>query len=385
MPKILIVFGTRPEVIKLYPVIRALKGYEQAEVKICVTAQHREMLDQFLNFFHLDPDYDLNIMKKGQTPSNVASEIFAKLEPVLQQERPEYVVVQGDTTTVAATAMCAFYCKVKVAHVEAGLRTFNKWLPFPEEINRKVAGVIADLHFAPTRKAKENLLKEGIDSSRIFVTGNPVVDTLMSITRVKDEFKWDGFEDLISSMDGKRLVLVTAHRRENFGPPLLNICTALKTLSEMYRDHLLIVYPVHLNPNVWEPVHDILKGRENIRLIPPVDYFLLVNLMLKSYLILTDSGGIQEEAPTLGKPVLLLREVTERPEAVEAGAVKVVGTDKDRILEHAIRLIEDPEEYNKMAGSINPYGDGRAGERIAKILMGEEIEEWEPERISERE
>lgn len=376
MPKFLIVFGTRPEVIKLFPVIRELKKYKNADVKTCGTAQHREMLDQFLNFFKIETDYDLDIMEKDQTPSKVASQVFSKLEPVLQKEKPDYVIIEGDTTTVAATALCAFYNRVKVAHVEAGLRTFNKWLPFPEEINRKVAGAIADIHFAPTKRAKENLIKEGVEKEKIYVTGNTVVDALHYIANSDTNFKNVDLNNLNLSLDDKKLILVTAHRRENFGSPLENICHSLKTISEIYKGEVLIVYPVHLNPNVWEPVHKILSGIDNIKLIPPVDYFTFVYLLKNSYLVITDSGGIQEEAPSFGKPVLVLRDMTERPEGVEAGVAKLVGTDKERIIKEIIKLMEDETEYRKMAKAINPYGDGEASKRIAKILMGEKVEEW---------
>ncbi|MEO0275568.1 MAG: UDP-N-acetylglucosamine 2-epimerase (non-hydrolyzing) [candidate division WOR-3 bacterium] len=368
--KIFIIFGTRPEVIKLFPVIRELRKYKNVSVKICATAQHREMLDQFLKFFNIEPDYDLNIMEKNQTPSYVASQVFLKLEPILRKEKPDYIVIEGDTTTVAASALCAFYNKIKVAHVEAGLRTYDKWQPFPEEINRRVVTTVADLHFAPTKRAKENLLKEGVDEKKIYVTGNPVVDSLLYIANLDfNSFDFDLKKlNLSLESDTKKLILVTAHRRENFGEPLKNICYSLKTITEIYKDKIWIVYPVHLNPNVWESVHEILSGIENIKLIPPVDYFSLIYLLKNSYFVMTDSGGIQEEAPSFGKPVLVLRDVTERPEGIEAGVAKLVGTQKERIVNEAIKLIEDEKEYNKMAKAINPYGDGKAGERIARIL-----------------
>lgn len=369
--KIFIIFGTRPEIIKLFPVIKELRKYKNVDVKICVTAQHREMLDQFLRFFNIEPDYDLNIMEKNQTPSYVASQVFLKLEPILKKEKPDYVVIEGDTTTVAASALCAFYNKIKVAHVEAGLRTYDKWFPFPEEINRRVVSIIADLHFAPTKRAKENLLKEGVCEKKIYITGNPVVDTLLYVA--SSDFNSFAFDlkniNLSLELNRKKLILVTAHRRENFGEPLKNICYSLKTISEMYKDKVCIVYPVHLNPNIWGPVHEILSGIENIKLLPPLDYFSFIYLLKNSYFVMTDSGGIQEEAPSFGKPVLVLRDVTERPEGVEAGIAKLVGTQKEKIVHEAIRLLEDEKEYNKMAKSINPYGDGKAGERIAKILI----------------
>jgi len=369
--KILVVFGTRPEVIKLFPVIEELKKFKKEVVlKVCLTAQHREMLDPFLKNFRIKPDYDLNIMLKNQSPSKVASLVFDRLEPVLKKERPDYLVIQGDTTTVAAAAMTAFYNRVKIAHVEAGLRTFDKWRPFPEEINRRLAGTMADLHFAPTRRAKENLIKEGIPENTIYVTGNPVIDSLYWIDkqiskghRLSQNFSW-------LPPEPRKLLLITCHRRENFGRPLKNICRALKTLSKKYKNEVYLIYPVHLNPNVQKPVYQLLSGIKNIMLLPPLDYFSLVYLIRHSYLVLTDSGGIQEEAPSLGKPVLVLREVTERPEAVEAGTVKIVGTDYRKVTQAAIELIENRRKYEKMARAVNPYGDGKASRRIVAILLG---------------
>jgi len=381
MKKFLIIFGTRPEAIKMAPVIQELHNRSKDQpvnAKVCVTAQHREMLDQVLRLFGITPDYDLNIMEENQTSTQVASGVLAKLESIFQKEKYDWVLVQGDTTTVAAASLAAFYAGVKVGHVEAGLRTHDKWRPFPEEINRRVAGVIADMHFAPTEKACKNLIREGVSKEKIIVTGNPVIDALQ---RVANQPCPPEVETLLDMHENSRNpqseilnILVTAHRRENFGRPLENICLALRDLASYYNKRVRIIYPVHLNPKVWEPVHNLLGGFPNIKLIPPLDYLPLVHLMKRSYLILTDSGGIQEEAPGLGKPVLVLREVTERPEAVEAGTVKVVGTEKETIVAEASLLIEQPEEYEKMAKAVNPYGDGRASKRIVSALLGEAVE-----------
>jgi UDP-N-acetylglucosamine 2-epimerase len=367
--KIISVFGTRPEAIKMAPVIRELAKYpDRISNKVCVTAQHRQMLDQVLVLFDIHPDYDLDIMQESQTPTQVAASVLTRLEPVLQREKPDWVLIQGDTTTTMAASVAAYYARVKVGHVEAGLRTHDKWQPFPEEINRRIAGVVADLHFAPTERSQQNLLREGVPNENILVTGNPVIDALHWV--VEQPFDY-GTLDL--NLQQARLILVTAHRRENFGKPLENICIALRKIAERYGDQVQIVYPVHLNPNVQEPVTRLLKGIDNITLLPPLDYLPLVWLMKQAYLVLTDSGGIQEEAPGLGKPVLVLREITERPEAVDAGTVKLVGTDRTSILNATIRLMEDASEYQKMATAINPYGDGHAANRIVKALLGEVI------------
>jgi UDP-N-acetylglucosamine 2-epimerase (non-hydrolysing) len=367
--KIISVFGTRPEAIKMAPVIRELAKYpDRISNKVCVTAQHRQMLDQVLVLFDIHPDYDLDIMQESQTPTQVAASVLTRLEPVLQREKPDWVLIQGDTTTTMAASVAAYYARVKVGHVEAGLRTHDKWQPFPEEINRRIAGVVADLHFAPTERSQQNLIREGVPNENILVTGNPVIDALHWV--VEQPFDY-GTLDL--NLQQARLILVTAHRRENFGKPLENICIALRKIAERYGDQVQIVYPVHLNPNVQEPVNRLLKGIDNITLLPPLDYLPLVWLMKQAYLVLTDSGGIQEEAPGLGKPVLVLREITERPEAVDAGTVKLVGTDRTSILNATIRLMEDASEYQKMATAINPYGDGHAANRIVKALLGEVI------------
>ncbi len=367
--KVLSVFGTRPEAIKMAPVVREL-GRQSGRIvsRVCVTAQHREMLDQVLHLFGIVPDFDLDVMEGNQSPAAVASLILARLEPILETERPDWVLVQGDTTTVAVASLAAFYSGVRVGHVEAGLRTHDKWRPFPEEINRRVAGVVADLHFAPTVRARQNLLCEGVAADCIAVTGNPVIDALHWASRLE----YDPAAGLLAGIPwDKRIVLVTAHRRENFGKPLEDICNALLDVAMRYSDQVHIVYPVHLNPNVQEPAYRLLKEVPNITLLPPLDYLPMVHLMKRCYLVLTDSGGIQEEAPGLGKPVLVLREVTERPEAVDAGTVRVVGTDQRRIVEWTRRLLDDAAEYAQMARAVNPYGDGRAAGRIVRALLGD--------------
>jgi len=363
--KILTIFGTRPEAIKLAPVIKELERRNDVFVsKVCVTAQHREMLDPFLQLFGINPDWDLNIMQPNQSLFDVTAKALVKLKEVLEKENPDLVLVQGDTTTTFTAALAAYYLKIKVGHVEAGLRTLDKYNPFPEELNRRLVGHIADLHFAPTKRAKENLLSEGIPESSIFVTGNTVVDALfMILARTKSE---DYLPKALSQPD-RKLILVTAHRRESFGEGIANICLALKEIVKRVPD-VEIVYPVHLNPNVREPVYRMLSGMERVHLIEPLDYISFVHLMKASYLILTDSGGIQEEAPSLGKPVLVLRNTTERPEAVEAGAAKLVGTDPQRIVAETLRLLQDPSEYSKMANAPNPFGDGKASLRIVDIL-----------------
>lgn len=390
--KILTIFGTRPEAIKLAPVIHELRRRSAdggLQSLVCVTAQHRQMLDQVLYLFDIRPDYDLNLMEENQTPTQVASVVLARLETIIKKEQPDWVIVQGDTTTVAAASLAAFYSRVKVGHVEAGLRTYDKWQPFPEEINRRIAGVIADLHFAPTERAKENLLREGVPEKRVIVTGNPVIDalhlvaTLPPTCEISDFLKGlDIHEALVSETykgpveSSPRLILVTAHRRENFGQPLENICRALQDIAIQYGNELRIVYPVHLNPNVRETVYRLLGDVPNVTLTPPLDYLHLVHLMKHSYLVLTDSGGIQEEAPALGVPALVLRDVTERPEAVEAGTARVIGSDRDHIVAETVRLLEDDKTYEQMARAVNPYGDGRAAERIVGAILGENINPW---------
>lgn len=380
MKKILTIIGTRPEAIKMAPVIRELRRRSDvATVKVCVTAQHRQMLDQVINLFEIVPDHDLNLMVEDQSPAQLASAVLHRLEPILQRERPDWVLVQGDTTTAATAALAAYYARILVGHVEAGLRTHNKWSPFPEEINRRVAGVIADLHFAPTERARQALLQEGVPADKILLTGNPVVDALQwaaaqpfDVATLPLDRSW--WED-----SNVKLLLVTAHRRESFGKSLENACRALRELAVAGDGNLHIVYPVHRNPSVQEPARRILEGIKNITLLQPVDYLTLVHLMKRSYLILTDSGGIQEEAPGLGVPVLVLREVTERPEAVEAGAALLVGTDGEQIVRETTRLLLHPEQRECMARTVNPFGDGRAANRIASATLGEKVE---PFRLS---
>jgi len=367
--KILSVIGTRPEVIKLAPIIRELGTRRELQNVVCVTAQHREMLDSALELFKIKPDYDLDVMAENQTPAQVASAILAKLDPILEKEQPDWVLVQGDTTTTAAAALGAFYRRVRVGHVEAGLRTFDKWHPFPEEINRRVTSAIGDLHFAPTARAKENLMREGVAHETIAVTGNPVIDALEWVARLAPTPE---IEELFRRLDlnGRRLILVTAHRRENWGPPLENICSALREIASA-RPDVTIVYPVHLNPNINKPVQRLLDGVPNIVLLPPADYLTTVHLMRQAWIVVTDSGGIQEEAPSLGKPVLVLRQVTERPEAVDAGAVKVIGAERQVIVKEISRLLDDSVERERMARAVNPYGDGRASGRIVAALLDE--------------
>ncbi len=367
--KVLTVIGTRPEVIKLAPVVRALSKRPTVENVVCVTAQHREMLDSALELFGIAPKYDLDVMADNQTPSQVAAAVLAGLDSILESEQPHWVLVQGDTTTTAAASLAAFYRRTKIGHVEAGLRTFDKRHPFPEEVNRRVTSVVSDLHFAPTTRARRNLQREGISEDTIVVTGNPVIDALEWVAQLAPPA---AVEDLIRRLDlrNRRLILVTAHRRENWGAPLQSICLSLRQIAES-RPGVHIVYPVHLNPNVHGDVHRLLEGIENITLLPPVDYLTLVHLMRRAYVVVTDSGGIQEEAPSLGKPVLVLRQVTERPEAVAAGTVKVIGTAQESIVSELSRLLDDGEAYEAMARAINPYGDGLAAERIVSAILGE--------------
>jgi UDP-N-acetylglucosamine 2-epimerase (non-hydrolysing) len=365
--KVMTIIGTRPEAIKMAPVIKELNDYpEEIESVVCATAQHREMLDQVLDIFEICPDYDLNLMQAGQSLSQLTARILTALDEVVVKEQPHWVLVQGDTTTVMVASLVAFYHRVSVGHVEAGLRTGDKRQPFPEEINRRVADVLADLYFAPTERNRGNLLREGVPPQAIAVTGNTVIDALMMTAR---RVRARPLDVPIGSIEGKRLILVTAHRRESFGIPLKSICRALKEIAHQYRDDVHIVYPVHLNPNVFRAVHEALDGVPNISLIEPVDYETFVGLMSRAYLILTDSGGIQEEAPSLGKPVLVLRQVTERPEVVALGAAKLVGTECETIVRETVQLLEDPLVYEEMASVENPYGDGRANQRIVQAIL----------------
>ncbi|HBG74105.1 MAG TPA: UDP-N-acetylglucosamine 2-epimerase (non-hydrolyzing) [Anaerolineae bacterium] len=365
--RILSVFGTRPEAVKMSPVVQALAKTPGFESFVCVTAQHREMLDQVLDLFDITPNVDLDLMRPDQSLAGLSAAIFTNLDPVLESIKPDWVLVQGDTTTVAITSLLSYYHRIRVGHVEAGLRTFDKWQPFPEEINRRVAGITADLHFAPTEWTKRNLLHEGIPEAAIRVTGNPVIDALIVVSKQSEPKVVKGLVDQLGLKHGKRLVLVTAHRRENFGAPLENIFTALKNLAA--RGDLEIVYPVHLNPNVQEPARRMLQNIPHITLLPPLDYLPMVHLMKRAVIVLTDSGGIQEEAPAFGIPTLVLREVTERPEGVEAGTLKLVGTDTEKIMAEATSLLDDPAAYNAMAKATNPFGDGHAAKRIVQALL----------------
>jgi UDP-N-acetylglucosamine 2-epimerase (non-hydrolysing) len=348
------------------PVVRQLTGTQGIESRVCVTAQHRQMLDQVLDLFDIQPDYDLNLMRDDQSLAEISAAIFTHLDPVIAEFQPDWILAQGDTTTVAIASLLAYYRRVRFGHVEAGLRTRDKWQPFPEEINRRVAGAVADLHFAPTDWARQNLLREGVDDAIIKVTGNPVIDAL-NLVAAQPEPK--ELSEILSRIGfaTRRLVLVTAHRRENFGQPLEDICKALQQLAA--RGDVEIVWPVHLNPKVQEPAHRLLDGVAHVTLLPPLDYLPLVHLMKRAHLILTDSGGIQEEATAFGVPTLVLRDVTERPEGVAAGALKLVGTATPHIVEEAKRLLDDPSEYEKMARASNPYGDGHAAERIVTALL----------------
>jgi len=366
MIKVISIFGTRPEAIKMAPVVREMqKCPDRIASRICVTAQHREMLDQVLSLFGLLPDYDLNVMQTGQSPTQVAAAVLAGLDAILQTERPDWVLVQGDTTTAMAAAIAAFHHRVKVGHVEAGLRSHDKWRPFPEESNRKIVSVVADLHFAPTERARQNLLQEGVLETSIRVTGNTVVDALQWVSGLPYDPALGQLRDIPWD---KRLILVTAHRREHFGEPLEQICLALRDIVKNYAGKVHVVYPVHPNPNVQEVARRLLANVPGISLTLPLDYLSLVYLMKHATLVLTDSGGIQEEAPGLGKPVLVLREVTERPEAVEAGVARLVGANRSRIVTEVCRLLSGPAEYAAMAKAVNPYGDGRAAERIVRLL-----------------
>lgn len=374
--KILIVFGTRPEAIKMAPLVKAFQNNaSDFEMKICVTAQHREMLDQVMEIFDIKPDFDLNLMKKNQDLYDVTSNILLSFKSVLREFVPDVVLVHGDTTTTFSVALASYYQKISVGHVEAGLRTNNIYSPWPEEGNRKLTGALANFHFAPTAKSKENLLLENIPENKIIVTGNTVIDALFLImdrinknTELKSSIHSQITAELPNiDLDGSKIVLITGHRRENFGDGFINICEAIKELAIKYpATHF--VYPVHLNPNVQKPVKDLLSGIKNIRLIEPLSYLSFIYLMSKSYLVLTDSGGIQEEAPSLGKPVLVMRETTERPEALEAGTVQLVGTDKALIVEKVSQLIENSEYHDKMSQAVNPYGDGKACEKIIEFL-----------------
>ena len=375
--RILSIFGTRPEAVKMAPVVQKLASTPQIESHICVTAQHREMLDQVLHLFEIKPDIDLNLMQANQGLADLTANIFHSLDPILGEVDPQWVLVQGDTTTVMATALCAYYHKIKVGHVEAGLRTDDKYAPFPEEINRRVAGVVADLHFAPTQHSRENLLREGVPDWRIKVTGNTVIDALQQIVKFPMPVEIEELLKAKNVLSGeKMLITITAHRRESFGKPFESICEGLREIAEVYSSKVELVYPVHLNPNIQEPAHRILDDVPNITLLKPIEYLPLIHLLKHSKLVLTDSGGIQEEATGLGVPTLVLREVTERPEGVKAGVLKIVGTDSERIFQETRHLLEDKDFYASMAHTANPFGDGHAAERIVQALL--DYQELEP-------
>jgi UDP-N-acetylglucosamine 2-epimerase (non-hydrolysing) len=392
MLRVLSIFGTRPEAIKMAPLIQRM-AVRQADFtsQVCITAQHRQMLDQVLDLFHIIPDYDLNVMEDNQSPTQVSAAVLSRLEPVLQKTRPDWVLVQGDTTSTATAALAAFHAGAKVAHVEAGLRSGDKWQPFPEEINRRMTTLIADLHFAPTENSRQNLLKEGVSEERILVTGNPGIDALrwalqhtppLATTSLLEKLKPSNAaleKDLNQSHTPRakikaqgqtsKLILVTAHRRENFGQPLENVCMALRTIIRDYKDKAQIVFLVHPNPNVGDLVRRMLSDVSGIMLLPPLDYVSMAHLLNKSDLIVTDSGGLQEEATSLGKPILVIRKVTDRPESVEAGTARIVGLESETITRHLARLLEDEAAYQAMAQAESVYGDGRASEKIIEALM----------------
>ena len=369
MKKNLIIFGTRPEAIKMAPLVKEFQKQSLFKTKVCVTAQHREMLDQVLDFFEITPDYDLDIMKPNQNLYTLTSDIILGLMPILEKDKPDYVFVHGDTTTTMAASIAAFYAGAKVCHIEAGLRTNNKLSPFPEEINRQVTGRIADFHFAPTRQSKNNLLLENVSEDCIIITGNTVIDALLESSSKVDVIQNTEIEKLKSIVDtSKKLILVTGHRRENHGQGFIDICEALKDIVTTNKD-VQIIYPVHLNPNVKDPVYKILGDIKSINLIDPLAYPAFVWLMNQSYLIITDSGGVQEEAPSLGKPVLVMRDTTERSEAVDAGTVILVGTDKEKIVNQCNDLLKNSYRYQNMSSLHNPYGDGKACQRIVEYLI----------------
>ncbi len=365
--KVMTIFGTRPEAIKMAPLVKELEANsDKIESIVCVTAQHRSMLDQVLDIFGIKPDYDLNIMKDRQTLIEIVTRSLEGLDKVMKETKPDIVLVHGDTSTTFVGSLAAFYNQIAVGHVEAGLRTYNKYFPYPEEVNRRITGVIADMHFAPTKRNEANLLSEKVNPDDIFITGNTVIDALNTTVRDDYEFKDEALKNM--SWEDKKVIVMTAHRRENLGKPLENICMAVRDIVEKY-DDVEVVYPVHLNPAVRETVFSILGDNERIKLIDPVNADELHNAIKRGYLVLTDSGGLQEEAPSLGKPVLVLRNETERPEAVEAGTVKIAGVERDNIYNMTEELLVNKTEYDKMAKAVNPYGDGHASERIVKAII----------------
>tara|TARA_Y100000589_G_scaffold330927_1_gene382236 strand:- start:1931 stop:3061 length:1131 start_codon:yes stop_codon:yes gene_type:complete len=375
--RILTVFGTRPEAIKMAPLVLALNDHSEIEHRLCVTGQHREMLDQVLDLFNISPDYDLSVMKPGQTLSQLTSRIITSLDAIILDFKPEIILVHGDTSSTFCSSLCGYYHQIDIGHVEAGLRTGDIYSPWPEEGNRKLVGSIAKYHFAPTIDAKKNLLSENISESNIFVTGNTVIDALyLTLNMIQSDKKIsEQFSDAFPNIRmNEKIVLITGHRRENFGEGFENICHAIKALS-IRNPEVDFVYPVHLNPKVRKPVGEMLSNQENIHLIEPLGYVEFVYLMSKSYIILTDSGGIQEEAPSLGKPVLVMRDTTERPEAVEAGTVKLVGTSQEHIIQSVDILLNDAKQYDTMSKAHNPYGDGEATHRIISVLTGGKINE----------
>ena len=371
MKKILTVFGTRPEAIKMAPLIKELETHGDFNCKVCVTGQHREMLDQVLELFSITPDFDLKVMKPKQTLASLTASILQSITKVIKSFEPDLIIVHGDTTTTLATSLAAYYEKTTICHIEAGLRTNDIYAPWPEEINRRITSVITNLHFAPTPQAKKNLLQEGVNKNKIFVTGNTVIDALhyvQNIVKHSDSIQKNLLKEFSFIDPDLKLILVTGHRRENFGKGFMNICNALKELVQL-RDDIQVIYPVHLNPNVLNTVKEILDSQERIYLLKPLNYLSFSYLMDQAYIILTDSGGIQEEAPSLGKPVLVLREKTERPEAIAAGTIQLVGTSKAKILKSTINLLDNKEDYRLMSSAKNPYGDGKAAKRIVKELL----------------
>lgn len=368
MIKVLIVCGTRPEVIKVAPVIKEFRKFpKEFECKVCITGQHREMIDPLLKLFDIRADYDLNLMKANQNLEHITTTVLHETGKIIDREKFDYLFVQGDTTTAMAASLAAFYKRVKIAHIEAGLRTWNKFHPYPEEVNRRIIDSVSDLYFAHTDAARQNLLNEGVDPKSIEVTGNTVIDALLDTARREFSFEGTGMEGIVNS--NRKIILVTAHRRENTGEPILNICAAMKEIALRFKDAITFVYPVHLNPNIKIPVNKVLRGVDNIILTEPMDYLPFVHLMKRSYFILTDSGGLQEEAPSLGKPVLVMRETTERPEGVAAGCVEVIGTEKVGIVARVEELLNNQAKYTKMSQARNPYGDGQASQKIVNFLM----------------